>query len=78
MSKSTSIKEAIARFEKENNVVAGEAEKVNPARSWDADSIQLQDITQTSQVEHLQVDLTAQIPPIDKMDSNLGGLKSCE
>ncbi len=30
MSKSSSIKEAIGRFEKENNVVANEAEKVCP------------------------------------------------
>ncbi|KAK9908456.1 hypothetical protein WJX75_008207 [Coccomyxa subellipsoidea] len=51
MSKSTLIKEAIGRFEKEQHVVANEAQKV---------------------------DLTAQVPPIDKMDASLGVLKSCE
>ncbi|CAK0784031.1 hypothetical protein CVIRNUC_007234 [Coccomyxa viridis] len=50
MAKATSIKEALARVEKESGVSLAQAEKV---------------------------DLTAQVPSIEKMDASLGVLKAC-
>lgn len=85
MAKPTSIKEAIARFEKEKNVVAAVAERARHATAFQSMlqrcNLHVQD------VEHLvlmrspffsQVDLTAQVPPIEKMDAGLNALKACK
>ena len=73
MAKATPIKEALARFEKESGVSVAQAEKVIPILEM---LPYLKYYTELF-IVHLQVELTAQVPSIEKMDASLGVLKAC-
>ena len=85
MAKSTSIKDAVANFEKAKSVVAAEAEKVTtlPPLHGKANQLIGQQLPESptrrqALVCHEQVELWGQCPPIDKMDGVLASLKACK
>ena len=73
MAKATSIKEALGRFEKEAGITAAETEMVR--RAWQ--SLGSTVANGLLNACSLQVDLTAQVPSIEKMDGSLSILKAC-
>jgi hypothetical protein len=72
MSKATSIKEAIQKFEKERQVVAAAAAKV----LWCTLAAYTR-FSSGSRTSAPQVELLAQRPPIERMDASLSSLKAC-
>ncbi len=78
MAKATSIKEALARFERESGAVASQAEKVRRFTFGNSlEPLLRLMLVQFNAYHASQVDLSAQTPSIEKMDASLGALKAC-
>ena len=75
MAKATTVKEAIAQFEKVKGVVAAEAEKV--IASWKSAWFVTAKTGRVLPQFAVQVELLAQVPPIEKLDGALSSLKAC-
>ena len=83
MAKSTTIKAAIASFEKAQSaekgqtVVASKAEEVHTVLTVTITLAYRSHVESSSPALCVQVDLSAQVPPIEKLDAALGTLRAC-